>query len=275
MKAVEAENLIFSYQSGSRQKSLDDVSVEIKKGEFVALLGKNGSGKTTLARLFNVLLPVQHGTLRVAELNACDNSILYEIRKNCAMVFQNPDNQFVSTLVEEDVAFAPRNFGVAENDIPDRVQTALEMVGLSGFEQRSTHMLSGGQKQLVAVAGVLAAEPDIIVFDEATAMLDCCGREEIMSVIKKLHQQGKTIIMITHCADEAAAADRILLMDNGKILKDGTAKEILTDTVLLCKAGIEPPVAVSAYHDLKLRGILLSSCPITEEELVGELCSLK
>ncbi|MDE6413300.1 MAG: energy-coupling factor transporter ATPase [Eubacterium sp.] len=275
VKAVKAENLIFSYASPeSKAKSLSDVSLAIKKGEFIAVLGANGSGKTTLARHFNALLPVQNGKLIVAELDASDKSKVWEIRKNCGMVFQNPDNQFVSSLVEEDVAFAPRNFGIPENEIPKRVKSALETVGLSGFEKRSSHMLSGGQKQRVAIAGVLSCKPDIIIFDEATAMLDPEGRWEVLKTIKKLHHMGHTIIMISHYVEEAVSANRIILMKSGSIIADGKPKEVLTDLSLLHTAGLEPPVAVQAYYDLKKRGIALSKCPLTNEELVDELCRL-
>lgn len=275
MKAVEAENLIFSYIGiESKSKSLDAVSLDIEKGEFVAILGKNGSGKTTLARHFNTLLPVQNGKLVVAELNAADKSKIWEIRRNCGMVFQNPDNQFVSSLIEEDVAFAPRNFGVSEIDIPKRVKNALDAVGLSGFEKRSPHMLSGGQKQRAAIAGVLACNPDIIIFDEATAMLDPEGRWEVLSTIKKLHNMGHTIIMISHYLEEAASADKVVLMKNGRIIAEGKPKEVLTNISLLDEAGLEPPMSVRIYNDLKKKGIELAECPVTNEELVGELCSL-
>lgn len=275
MKAVEAENLTFSYTSPeSKDNSLFDVSLTIEKGEFVAVLGKNGSGKTTLARHLNALLPVQSGRLVVAELDASDQSKIWEIRKNCGMIFQNPDNQFVSSLVEEDVAFAPRNFGVPESEIPKRVKAALEMVGLSGFEKRSPQMLSGGQKQRVAIAGVLACNPDIIIFDEATSMLDPEGRWEVLKTIKMLHKMGHTIIMISHYVEEALSADRIVLMKNGKIMANSKPKDVLTDVSLLGDAGLEPPVAVRIYHDLKKWGIVLSEIPLTNEELVGELCSL-
>lgn len=275
MKAVEAENLIFSYASeNSKNKSLSDISLNIEQGEFIAVLGKNGSGKTTLARQFNALIPVQSGKLIVAELNASDKSNIWEIRKNCGMVFQNPDNQFVSSLVEEDVAFAPRNFGVSESEIPERIKNALEMVGLSGFEKRSPHMLSGGQKQRVAIASVLSCNPDIIIFDEATAMLDPEGRWEVLKTIKNLHNMGHTIIMISHYVEEAVSADRVVLMKDGKMIADGSPQRVLTDISLLDEAGLEPPVAVRVYHDLKKKGIELSKCPLTNEDLVGELCSL-
>ncbi|MDE5670900.1 MAG: energy-coupling factor transporter ATPase [Eubacterium sp.] len=275
MKAVKAENLIFSYASpDSKSKSLFDVSIEIEKGEFVAVLGKNGSGKTTLARHFNVLLPVQSGKLTVAALDACDKNNVWEIRKNCAMGYQNPDNQFVSSLVEEDVAFAPRNFGGPENEIPERVKEALDMVGLSGFEKRSPHMLSGGQKQRVAIAGVLSCNPDILIFDEATSMLDPDGRWEVLKTIKKLHNMGQTVIMISHYTEEAVSADKVILMKDGKIIANDNPRKVLTDISLLSDAGFEPPVAVKVYNDLRKKGIVLSKCPLTNEELVDELCSL-
>lgn len=275
MKAVEAQNLTFSYASpDSKSKSLSDVSLKIEKGEFVAVLGANGSGKTTLARHFNALLPVQSGKLVVAALDASDQSKVWEIRKNCSMVFQNPDNQFVSSLVEEDVAFAPRNFGVSEEEIPERVKTALDTVGLSGFEKRSSHMLSGGQKQRVAIAGVLSCNPDIIIFDEATSMLDPDGRWEVLNVMKKLHNIGHTIVMISHYVEEALYADRIILMKNGTMIADDHPRRVLTDLSMLYEAGLEPPVAVKVYNALKEKGVTLSKCPLTNEELVGELCSL-
>lgn len=275
MKAVKAESLIFSYASPeSKNKSLSDVSVAIEKGEFVAVLGKNGSGKTTLARHFNALLPVQGGKLIVAAIDASDKRNVWEIRKNCAMVFQNPDNQFVSSLVEEDVAFAPRNFGVSEDKIPKRVKKALDMVGLPGFEKRSPHMLSGGQKQRVAIAGVLSCNPDIIIFDEATSMLDPDGRWEVLRTIKKLHNMGHTVIMISHYIEEAVSADKVILMKDGRIIANDSPRKVLTDISLLYDAGFEPPVAVKVYNDLKKKGIELSKCPLTNEELVDELCSL-
>jgi len=188
------------------------------------------------------------------------------------MVFQNPDNQFVSSVVEEDVAFGPRNFGVPEEDIAERVRAALETVGMSGFEKRATSLLSGGQKQRVAIAGVLATDPDIMVFDEVTAMLDPAGRAEVLATIKRLHASGKTIVMITHYVEEAVFADKVVLMHDGQKLAEGTPREMLTDLELLRATGINPPMAVRAYYDLKNAGVALSRCPLTNAELVDELC---
>lgn len=276
MSIISAENLIHSYAfDSSRQRSLDDASLCIKKGEFVAVIGENGSGKSTLARHFNALIPLQSGKLTVAGLDAECRATIREIRKACGMVFQNPDNQFVSSLIEEDIAFAPRNFGISEHETQIRVKNALRAVGMSGYEKHSPHMLSGGQKQRLAIAGVLAAAPDIIIFDEVTSMLDPEGRHEVLSVIQKLHNDGHTIIMITHYIEEAVSADRAVLMKSGKIIADGSPRKIFTDISLLEEAGLIPPIPVKIYYDLAAKGIRLSQCPLTNEELAGELCSLK
>ena len=275
MAHIVAKNLMHSYAAAiSKHRSLDNVSLTVKKGEFTTVLGKNSSGKTTLARHFNVLIPVQSGELNVAQLDAKNNKNIWNIRSKCAMVFQNPSNQFVSSLVEEDIAFAPRNFGVSEDEIPNRVSKALDLVGMSGFEKYSPQLLSGGQKQRVAIAGALASNPDIIIFDEVTAMLDPKGREEVISVIKSLHNENKTIIMITHYIEEAVFSDTVVVMNDGKIAAQGTPREILTDVELLKKAGLEPPMPIKAYYDLKDRGVKLGMCPLTNEELVSELCRL-
>ena len=273
MDAVCAEKLIHSYAfAGSKRRSLDGVSLTVKRGELVALLGRNGCGKTTLARHLNALIPVQSGELTVAGLDAKGSANLWKIRRACGMVFQNPDNQFVSSLVEEDIAFGLRNFGTPEKDIPEKVRRALESVGMGGFEKRSPQLLSGGQKQRIAVAGVLALEPDILIFDEATAMLDPEGRREVLDTIDRLHRQGHTILMISHYIEEAVFSDRVLLIHDGRILAQGKPRETLTDPELLRQAGLTPPMPVRAYYDLKAAGIVLSRCPLTVEELVEELC---
>ena len=273
MDAVCAEKLIHSYAfAGSKRRSLDGVSLTVKRGELVALLGRNGCGKTTLARHLNALIPVQSGELIVAGLDAKGSANLWKIRRACGMVFQNPDNQFVSSLVEEDIAFGLRNFGTPEKDIPEKVRRALESVGMGGFEKRSPQLLSGGQKQRIAVAGVLALEPDILIFDEATAMLDPEGRREVLDTIDRLHRQGHTILMISHYIEEAVFSDRVLLIHDGRILAQGKPRETLTDPELLRQAGLTPPMPVRAYYDLKAAGIVLSRCPLTVEELGEELC---
>lgn len=275
MDFVTAKNLIHSYTfAGSKNRSLDDVTLTVKKGELITILGQNGCGKTTLARHLNTLLPVQSGELTIAGINAADKNNIWAIREKCAMVFQNPDNQFVSTLIEEDLAFGPRNFGVDENEIADRIKDALSAVGMSGFEKHSPHLLSGGQKQRIAIAGVLAIKPDIIIFDEVTSMLDPQGKEEVLSTIRKLHREGHTIIMISHYIEEAVFSDTVILMNNGKIFAKGEPRSILTDTKLLNHAGLTAPMSVKIYYDLADRGIKLGKCPLTNEELVGELCQL-
>lgn len=276
MNYIAAENLIHSYVfAGSKHRSLDDVSLNVKKGEFITILGRNGCGKTTLARHLNALLPVQSGNLIVAGLHAADKNNIWAVRGKCGMVFQNPDNQFVSSLIEEDLAFGPSNFGVDEAEIKIRIKNALADVGMSGYEKHAPHLLSGGQKQRIAIAGVLTVKPDIIIFDEVTAMLDPQGREEVLGVINSLHQKGHTIIMISHYIEEAVNSDTVVIMDDGRIIAKGEPRKILTNKSLLNSAGLTPPMPVSIYYDLMEKGIKLSDCPLTNEELVGELCRLR
>lgn len=276
MQAVNGKRIFFTYEDdGVSSPVLEDVSLEIQAGEFIAVLGANGSGKSTLVRLLNGLLPLEKGELKVWNLDPRQESRLWELRRLCGMVFQNPDNQFVSSIVEEDVAFGLRNYDTPEEEIPERVGRALSLVGMRGYERYSTHMLSGGQKQRVAMAGVLAMEPEILIFDEATSMLDPQGRREVLACLRQIHGMGKTILMITHYVEEALDADRIFLMQGGKLRKSGSPREILTDRGLLAEANLIPPLAVRIYFDLKDSGILLDRCPLTKEELVEELCRLK
>lgn len=275
MNIIDAKNLTHSYEfEGSSCRSLDNLSMQVKKGEFVAILGHNGCGKSTLARHINALIKVQQGELIVAGLDAGNNVNVWNIRKNCGMVFQNPDNQFVSSIVEEDIAFGLRNFGFHRKEIPKRISEALKAVGMEGFEKRSPQLLSGGQKQRIAIAGVLAVNPDIMIFDEATAMLDPEGRREVLDVISRLHKQGKTIIMISHYIEEAISADRVILVHDGQVLGEGVPRDVFKDLELLARTGLNPPLAVQAYYDLKKDGIELPVCPLTNGELVEELCQL-
>ena len=273
VEMINAKELVYSYDSeDSERRSLDGISLTVNGGELVALLGRSGCGKTTLARQFNALLPMQGGELTVAGNDARDENRVWQIRRSCGMVFQNPDNQFVSSFVDEDVAFAPRSFGMSEEDIPARVKAALAAVGMAGYERRSPQLLSGGQKQRIAIAGVLAADPDIMVLDEVTAMLDPQGRREVLDTVRRLHESGKTIVMISHYAEETVFADRVVLMHDGRKLAEGTPREILTDRELMHRAGLTTPLAVRAYYDLLDAGVKLDICPLTQEELVDEVC---
>lgn len=273
MEMINANELVYAYdeQDGAR-RSLDGISLTVDKGELVAVLGHNGCGKTTLARHLNALLPVQEGELTVAGCDARDENRVWQIRKSCGMVFQNPDNQFVSSFVEEDIAFGPRNFGADEADIPEKVRSALAAVGMAGFERRSPQLLSGGQKQRIAIAGVLATDPDIMVFDEVTSMLDPQGRQEVLDTIKRLHAVGKTIVMISHYIEEAVFADRVVLVHDGRKLAEGAPRDMLTDLELLRRTGLTPPLSVQVYYDLLDAGVKLDLCPLTIEELVDEIC---
>ena len=274
---ISANGLVFSYDyDAGGHRSLDGASISVREGELVAVLGHNGCGKSTLVKHFNALLEVQKGELTVAGLDAKSEANVWKLRRKVGMVFQNPDNQFVSSIVEEDVAFGLENYGTAFEEIPDKVSETLKLVGMEGFEKRSPHMLSGGQKQRIALAGVLAVNPDILVFDEVTSMLDPDGRNAVLSTIKKLHdEQHKTIVMITHYIDEAVFADRVYLMHDGKMLADGTPQEVLTDLDLLARTGLTPPLPVRMYYDLNENGIELPFCPLTNDELAEEICRLK
>lgn len=270
---IDAHDIRFSYDGPGGRRSLNGAQLHVAPGEFVAVLGHNGCGKSTLVKHFNALLPLQHGTLTVDGMDAADPDNRWALRRKVGMVFQNPDNQFVSTIVGEDVAFGLENYGVPEAEIPARVAAALAAVDMVGYENRATHTLSGGQKQRVALAGVLALSPDILVFDEATAMLDPDGRQEVLRTIHRLHtQQHKTVVMITHYIEEAIGADRVYLIHNGKMIAGGTAREMLTQPELLAAAGLTPPMPVQMYYDLKQAGIVLARCPLTLEELAEELC---
>ena len=276
MEMVKTKDLYHSYEfEGSEKTSLSGVSISVDEGQLVAILGHNGCGKSTLVKHLNGLIPVQKGELTVAGINGTDSANVWKIRRKCGMVFQNPDNQFVSSIVEEDIAFGLENYDVDEKLIPIKTAQALESVGMGGSEKRSPHAMSGGQKQRIAIAGVLAIDPDIIIFDEATAMLDPEGRQEVLDTVKRLHEVNrKTIIMISHYIEEAVFADKVYLIHDGEILASGTPREILTDPVLLRKTGLLPPVSVRAYYDLLESGIKLGKCPLTNDELVEELCLL-
>ncbi len=276
MSFIHAENISFTYDLEDFVKqALCDISFDIKKGEFVSILGANGSGKSTLARHLNAIFELQCGRLYIADLDVSDKKNIWSVRRSCGMVFQNPDNQFVSTVVEEDIAFGLKNFNTDIKSIPKKVNEALSIVDMNGSNKRSPCELSGGQKQRIAMAGVLAVEPDIIIFDEATSMLDPQGRLEIISYLHKLHNAGKTVIMITHYCEEAVSSDRIFILKDGRLIGQGLPDEILTDIDLLKSASLSAPMSVNFYYDLLQRGIRLSKCPLTMKELAKEICQLK
>lgn len=280
---IEGSRLGFSYfWDGESIPVFEQANIELKEGEWTALLGCNGCGKSTLVRLMNGLLPLQDGNLSVNGINAGNPANKWELCRTCGMVFQNPDNQFVSSVLEEDIAFGLENAQVPEREVTSKVKAALELVGLEGYEKRSPSSLSGGQKQRAALAGVLALNPEILIFDEATSMLDPKGRREVLAEMKKLRDCGKTVVMITHDVEEAVLADQVILMgrpngqkDPNTVLAQGSVREILTDSRLLIQAGIVPPMAVRMYEDLKQAGIELNRCPLTKEELAEALCRWK
>ena len=280
---IKGSRLGFSYfWDGESIPVFEQANIELKDGEWTAILGRNGCGKSTLVRLMNGLLPLQNGNLSVNGINAGNPANKWELCKICGMVFQNPDNQFVSSVLEEDIAFGLENAQVPEREVTSKVKAALELVGLEGYEKRSPSSLSGGQKQRAALAGVLALNPEILIFDEATSMLDPKGRREVLAEMKKLRDCGKTVVMITHDVEEAVLADQVILMgrpngqkDPNTVIAQGSVREILTDSRLLIQAGIVPPMAVRMYEDLKLVGIELNRCPLTKEELAEALCRWK
>ncbi len=269
---IKTEKLTYCYNENEFSTVLDNLDINIKKGEFVCLLGHNGSGKSTLAKHFNAILLPSGGTCYVNGIDTKDDNKLFEIRKNVGMVFQNPDNQLVATIVEDDVAFALENLGVESSVIRKRVDEALKSVGL--YEQRKSapHKLSGGQKQRVAIAGVIALRPDCIVLDEPTAMLDPVGRKEVMDTLCKLNRdEGLTIILITHYMEEAVCADRILVLDKGKVLLDDCPKKIFENVALIKSIGLDVPQTTELLYELYREGIKVSFEKLTVEECVEEI----
>ena len=250
---ISFEDVSFTYTNESYV--LEDLSVEIPQGQFVCVLGANGSGKSTFSKLINALLLPDKGEVKVDGLITSDAQNTFAIRSKAGSVFQNPDDQIVASLVENDVAFGPENLGIPNPELRERVEAALAQVGLTGFEKRETNALSGGQKQRVAIAGILAMEPQILIFDEASAMLDPRGRRGLMRVCKEPHARGMTIIMITHYMEEAAEADRVLVLREGKIMLDGTPEEVLTQDTELRKLNLDIPFATQLSRLLQDKGI--------------------
>ena len=273
---LETNNLTFYYPAEEGREAtaaVKDVTLQIEKGSFVVVLGHNGSGKSTLAKHMNAVVLPSSGKVYVEGMDTCDEQLLLEIRRRVGMVFQNPDNQIVANVVEEDVAFAPENLGVATAEIRRRVDGALEAVGMSEFARHAPHLLSGGQKQRIAIAGVIAMEPECIVLDEATAMLDPAGRREVLSAVKRLNRErGITVVLITHHMNEAEDADRLLVMDHGCVAMDGTPRQVFARVAELKALGLTSPHTVELLSALNEAGELLPLDAITVEECADAIC---
>ena len=273
---MEATRVSFSYSEEPESPLvLDGISLGVHRGEFLAVLGHNGSGKSTLAKHFNAILLPREGRVVVEGMETTDEERLYDIRQTVGMVFQNPDNQIVATIVEEDVAFALENMGVPPAEIRQRVDGALKAVGMYDFREHAPHQLSGGQKQRVAIAGIIAMRPKCIVLDEPTAMLDPRGRAEVMRTLRELNRDhGITVALITHYMDEAAQCDRVVVVDRGKLLLDGTPREVFRQVDRLKGVGLDVPQVTELMHELRRAGLEVREDIITEEECAAELARL-
>lgn len=255
-------------------KALDGVSLGIEKGEFISIVGRNGSGKSTLAKTINGIFMPSHGTVSVDGMLTSEREKIFDIRSKVAMVFQNPDNQIVSSIVEDDIAFGPENLGIPPVEIRKRVDLALKAVDMYEHRTKAPHTLSGGQKQRIAIAGAIAMMPECIVFDEPTAMLDPMGRTKVLEIIKNLNSKGITVILITHFMEEATQADRIVVMDRGKICKDLTPKELFSDSASVIASGLELPIVAQLAVRLRERGIDLEQGILTSDEFAKSIISL-
>lgn len=276
---IKSEDLVFKYVNAEEQTekiAINHVSMEVKKGEFLVILGHNGSGKSTMAKHMNSLLLPSGGKMYVDGLDTSDIENIWEVRRRAGMVFQNPDNQLVATIVEEDVAFGPENLGVNPKEIRERVDDSLKAVGMYEYRKHAPHLLSGGQKQRIAIAGILAMRPKCIVLDEPTAMLDPSGRREVMKTIKEVNKKfGITIILITHYMDEAAQADRIIVMDNGEKVMEGVPREIFSQVEKIKSIGLDVPQVTELAYELQKKGINISTEILNIDEMVNALCQLK
>lgn len=274
MSLLTLENVSFSYDKNI--PVLKNVSLSVSEGEYVAIIGHNGSGKSTLAKLFNALIIPDQGKVIVDGFSSDDKKSVFEIRKRVGVVFQNPDNQLVASIVEDDVAFGPENLGVKREEIGKRIDFALSAVGMEKFRKSSPTRLSGGQKQRIAIAGVLALNPKILVLDESTAMLDPIGRKEVLEVVKKLNKEQKTtVITITHYMDEVVDCDRVLVVNDGEIAMSGEPREIFKEKAQLEKMGLELPFSARLAGALKENGVPIKDGVLTEQELKDCLCALK
>lgn len=276
---IEFQNVSFRYEADESEKPLplcvENVSLNIKKGDFVAVLGHNGSGKSTLAKLSNSILIPESGRVLVDGMDTADESLSYDIRRTVGVVFQNPDNQIVASIVEEDVAFGPENLGVPPDELRRRVDDALKAVGMYEYRHHEPHKLSGGQKQRVAIAGMIAMLPECIVLDEPTAMLDPKGRKEVMDTVRRLNRErGMTVVFITHFMEEAATADRVVVMDNAKILLDGTPQTVFSKAELLKNIGLDVPKSAALAAELRANGIPIRDGVLTADSLADNILEL-
>ena len=267
---IEIKNLSFQYE-GSSKKVLKNLNIDIKEGEFICVLGHNGSGKSTLAKLINAQYIPTEGDILVGNMNTKDDDNLWNIREMCGMVFQNPDNQLVATIVEEDVAFGPENLGVPREELRKRVDECLELVGMSEYKRHSPALLSGGQKQRIAIAGILAMNPKCLLMDEPTAMLDPQGRKDILDTVLKLREMGKTIIHITHYMEECVNADRIIVINEGNVVLEGTPREVFSNVVQMKEIGLDVPEPTEISYLLNKSNINVRRDVLTVDELVEAL----
>ena len=276
MNIIEAKDLSFSYKSEEKEKIvLKELNLEIEKGSFTAVIGHNGSGKSTFAKHINAILLPSGGSISVCGIDTSDEEKLYELRKSAGMVFQNPDNQIVATIVEEDVAFGLENIGIEWEEMHRRVKDALIAVNMYDYRKRAPHLLSGGQKQRVAIAGILAMEPECIVLDEPTAMLDPIGRSEVIDTIMRLNKEkGITIVLITHYMDEAAKADRVVVLDEGRVILDDSPKNVFENEEKLLSIGLDVPQSTALAHRLREQGIDLPEGILTPEQCAEEILKL-
>jgi energy-coupling factor transport system ATP-binding protein len=275
---IECKNVYYEYLNDEEKVhiALNGITLEVKKGEFLVILGHNGSGKSTFAKHLNALLTPTKGNVYVNSLDTSESQNVWEIRKKAGMVFQNPDNQIVATIVEEDVAFGPENIGIEPNEIRKRVDEALKKVGMYKYRKHAPHLLSGGQKQRVAIAGILAMRTDCIIFDEPTAMLDPSGRKEVIRTILELNKTyGITVVLITHYMEEAVEADRIVVMDQGNIVMQGKPKEIFSNVPTMKSIGLDVPQVTELAYELRKNGVDIDKDIITINEMVDALCRLK
>ena len=274
---IEINKIKYHYQNNEQEViALNEVSLNVVQGEFVVIIGHNGSGKSTLAKHINALLLPSEGDVLVKGINTKDEASIWDIRQTAGMVFQNPDNQLVATIVEEDVAFGPENLGVEPADIIKRVEDALKSVDMLNYRHKAPHLLSGGQKQRIAIAGVIAMKPNCIILDEPTAMLDPSGRKEVMNTIKKLNKEENiTVVHITHFMEEAVEADRVIVMEDGKIIIEGTPKEVFSQVEQLKGLGLDVPQVTDLAYELKKLGLEIDEEILTVDEMVMKLCQLK